>query len=82
VTSGNLPSRMQAPSMLAAFLLFGIMASAVVRSRWTAPALPAGDPKAGLYDALFNIYALPFEVASIFLLMAMIGAIVLAKDQE
>lgn len=31
-------------------------------------------------DRLFNVYALPFEIASLLLLVAMIGAIVIARD--
>jgi len=41
----------------------------------------AGDPEsAGLM--LFNQYLLPFEVTSVLLLVAMIGAIVLTKKEK
>ncbi len=36
----------------------------------------------GLGDALFRIWAVPFEVASLVLLVALIGAIILARSEE
>ena len=46
-------------------------------------ALPAnsGSPTA-IAELLFNQYLLPFEVTSILLLVAMIGAIVLTKSEK
>jgi NADH-quinone oxidoreductase subunit J len=36
----------------------------------------------GLGDALFRNWAAPFEVASLVLLVALIGAIILAREEE
>lgn len=80
VQAGNLPSRMQAPAALVAVLTLAVMGLALTRARWGVPATVTAPTGTSLYDVLFNQYALPFEVASVFLLMAMIGAIVLAKD--
>lgn len=80
VTSGNLPSRMQAPALLVSALTLLVTVTAFIGAQWGVPAgvdVPTGT---SLYDVLFNQFVLPFELASIFLLMAMIGAIVLAKD--
>jgi NADH-quinone oxidoreductase subunit J len=48
-----------------------------------AAAVPAGfGAPAGIGALLFNTYLLPFEVISILLLAAMVGAIVLTKKQK
>jgi len=46
-----------------------------------APASAAFGTPAGVGEILFNQYLLPFEVTSILLLVAMIGAIVLSKSK-
>ena len=54
---------------------------------WTAPLVPTGSEttveEAGntevIGDVLYSTYLFPFEVASLILLVAMIGAIILAK---
>ncbi|MCX6022527.1 MAG: NADH-quinone oxidoreductase subunit J [Chloroflexi bacterium] len=80
VTAGNLPSRMQAPALLVSVLTLAVIVTSITAASWgMAPAISAPQG-VSLYDVLFHQYVLPFEVASIFLLMAMIGAIVLAKD--
>ncbi len=45
------------------------------------PSSEFGSP-AAIGDILFNQYLLPFEVTSVLLLVAMIGAIVLTKDRK
>ena len=40
---------------------------------------PLGTPRA-IGEALFSDYVLPFEIASLILLAAMVGAIVLARE--
>ncbi len=56
-----------------------------IQSRTGAPAPAAADPIAGpgntemIGEALYSTYLFPFEVASLILLVAMIGAIILAK---
>lgn len=41
-----------------------------------------GDPIADLGRALLTTYLLPFEVASLLLLMALVGAIIIARERE
>jgi NADH-quinone oxidoreductase subunit J len=45
---------------------------------WTTPVVATGNSEA-IGDVLYSTYLFPFEVASLILLVAMIGAIVLAK---
>ena len=44
--------------------------------------LPAGEQTKALGESLITTYALPFEVASLLLLAALVGAIVLAKSER
>jgi NAD(P)H-quinone oxidoreductase subunit 6 len=63
--------------------LFVLLGAMVVTTPWAISALvPAGDAgivKIGLH--FFSDFLLPFEVASILLLMALVGAIVLARRE-
>ncbi len=65
---------------LAALALFGVIAAAIIRT---------GEPKAterfgpsiqDIGQSLFTRWAIPFEVASVLLLVALIGAIVIARE--
>lgn len=64
--------------------LFGLLSVMLLRTDWkvdlsiAAPALPIET----LGEHLFSDYLLPFELASILLLMALIGAVVLARREE
>ena len=71
--------------MLTTFLVFSAAYLLSIRGITTAEAtsFPAdfGSPQA-IGDILFNQYLLPFEVTSVLLLVAMIGAIVLTKREK
>jgi NADH-quinone oxidoreductase subunit J len=62
-----------------------VVSWALARHTWPAasglPAGPAEQTKA-LGEALIGLYAVPFEAASVLLLAALIGAIVLAKSER
>ena len=64
--------------------LFGLLSLMLLRTDWkvdlsvASPALPIET----LGEHLFSDYLLPFELASILLLMALIGAVVLARREE
>ena len=71
-----------------AVLLFAVMAYALIDEYgWTRTALPAdtriasvnGSNTATVSDAIFGQYLVPFEVISVLLLAALVGAIVLAR---
>jgi len=54
----------------------------VVQTDWKAAAAVAGVGVQVIAQALFTDYALPFEVISLLLLAAIIGAIYLARRHE
>ncbi len=86
--TGDLPETMvgaQWPAAaFAASLLMGLLIAAVATSDW--PGDVAGQitvvPFRTLGEALFRQWAVPFEVASLVLLVALVGAIVLARQEE
>lgn len=80
VTQGNLPNRMQGPALLVALCTFAIMTVVLLGTHWGVVPAVQVQTSTDLYDALFTLYTLPFELASILLLIAMIGAIVLARE--
>ena len=61
--------------------LFALLLRVAFTTRWALPGpLPVGeDATIRIGEHLFSDYLLPFELASVLLLMAMIGAIVLAR---
>lgn len=71
-----------------AVLLLGVMVYALVDEfHWTETPLPAdpriasveGSNTATVSDSIFSTYLVPFEVVSVLLLAALVGAIVLAR---
>ena len=71
-----------------ALLLFGVMAYALLdQFGWSRTPLPAdpriasvnGSNTATVSDSVFSTYLVPFEVVSVLLLVALVGAIVLAR---
>ncbi len=80
---GNQPSGIRASALLVAALLAIVVVWVVVQTAWPqSNAQPLQDTVPALADALFGPYVLPFEVASVVLLAAMVGAIVLARGDE
>jgi NADH:ubiquinone oxidoreductase subunit 6 (subunit J) len=68
---------------LAAATLFAMLATVVARTTWPGD---VGEvtrvPFESIGDALFRKWAVPFEVASLVLLVALVGAIVIARPEE
>jgi len=73
---------------MTAVVLFAVMAYALIDELgWTRTPLPAdpriasvnGSNTATVSDAVFSTYLVPFEVVSVLLLAALVGAIVLAR---
>jgi NADH-quinone oxidoreductase subunit J len=64
-------------------VLFVLLAAILTRVQWPAAtaALP-GDAIQRLGAELVGPYAVPFEVASVLLVVAMIGAIIVARERE
>jgi len=68
--------------LVAAIGLAGILLHLLGQEAWQmGPWAPSGDVTARLADALLRPYVLAFEVASVILLAAMIGAIVIARGE-
>lgn len=67
----------------ASALLGGLLITAVATSDWPGD---TGEitrvPFESIGDALFRQWAVPFEIASLVLLVALVGAIVLAREEE
>jgi NADH-quinone oxidoreductase subunit J len=68
---------------IAALALLGVLIAMIVLTNWPRA---AGEPALvsfnAIGDALFRTWVVPFEVASLVLLVALVGAIVLAGTEE
>ena len=81
VQRGNASNRLQAPALFLGVLVIVTLVVVFLNTDWRLAGdnPPAGTTKA-LADSLFNSFVLPFEIASVLLLAAVIGAIVLARE--
>jgi len=71
------------PALLVVFAVFGLLATVLLRTRWRAENLEPPDPTTAAIGALLmNDYILPFEVASILLLVALIGAAMIVRRKS
>lgn len=69
--------------LVAATLLFALLAVLVARVDWPeGAALVKANRITDLGIALVGEYVIPFEVASVVLLVGMIGAIIIARERE
>ena len=81
----NLPApfHRQLPiAIVVALAIIGLVGWAVVRTDWGLAATAAGAAVGAIADAIFTRYALPFEIISLLLLVAIIGSIYLARRPE
>ncbi len=67
-------------AMLLCIVFFGVLAITVGGASWSEVAVAQQDT-ASLAEILFSRYVLPFEVAGLVLTIALIGAIVLAREE-
>jgi NAD(P)H-quinone oxidoreductase subunit 6 len=67
---------------LAALAIVGLTGWAAVTTNWKAAATTVAIVVSALAKSLFTDYALPFEILSLLLLVAIIGAIYLARRPE
>ena len=81
----NTSNRLQAPGIFLGVLVLVTMTAAFLNTTWRSDVrtevAPIAHTTGFLAEALFNKFVLPFEIAGVLLLAAMIGAIVLAKDE-
>ncbi|MBD2740258.1 NADH-quinone oxidoreductase subunit J [Coleofasciculus sp. FACHB-1120] len=73
----------QASTALVCIGLFGLLGTMVIRTPWTLAVLTTPIESSIVQIGLhfFSDFLLPFELASVLLLMAMVGAIVLARRE-
>ncbi|MGA9351557.1 MAG: NADH-quinone oxidoreductase subunit J [Anaerolineae bacterium] len=70
-------------SGLVALLLFAVLGFVLLRVNWpVVEAVVPYDSISILGQELMNTYALPFEVASVLLLVALVGSIIIARERE
>jgi NADH:ubiquinone oxidoreductase subunit 6 (subunit J) len=67
---------------LAALAIVGLTGWAAIATDWKAAATTVAIVVSALAKSLFTDYALPFEILSLLLLVAIIGAIYLARRPE
>lgn len=79
MTQGNPPGRLQASALVAAMLVFFAMSYVFVTTTWPQVSGNTYRPDE-LAATLFMTFVFPFELASVLLLVAMIGAIVIARE--
>ena len=81
----NLPAPFHRQLPIAAVIslaLIGLIGWAVVQTDWNAAAKAASAAVDAIATAVFTDFALPFEIISLLLLVAIIGAIYLARRPE
>lgn len=79
---GNPSNQLLAPGLFLAGVILSAVMVAIFTTDWpeSSEAAPEATTEV-LADALFNKFVLPFEVASVLLLAAMLGAIVIAREK-
>ena len=93
VKEGNPFGRLKIPALLVSLMVFATIVGVVVSTNWATVTgvsqgveVPVGSATTGaIATALFDQskgFVLPFEIASIVLLAALIGAIVLVRDRR
>lgn len=83
--SSEYPRITDNPQWPLALLTSAVLAAVLGAAFWLAPEI-AAEPQAPAFtelgSALFTKWALPFEIASLVLLVALIGAIIIARQQN
>jgi NADH-quinone oxidoreductase subunit J len=70
-------------SGLVAVLLFAVLGFVLLRVNWPVIEAPVPDESISILgQELMSTYALPFEVASVLLLVALVGSIIIARERE
>jgi NADH-quinone oxidoreductase subunit J len=70
------------PALLVTVGVFALMVTAIRQASWgTAEPAPPAPTTYGIGDALLTTYVLPFELASVVLLAALIAAVMLSRKE-
>ncbi|HXH20498.1 MAG TPA: NADH-quinone oxidoreductase subunit J [Dehalococcoidia bacterium] len=78
----NAPVNYSAPIASLAILLSVVLIYASVETNWAKASNDFGSTAREIGNALLDPYVLPFEVASVLLVVAMVGAIILVRPSE
>ena len=70
------------PALLVVVAVFFLLATVMLRTRWQATSGEVAPTTAAIGELLMNDYILPFEVASILLLIALIGAAMIVRRRS
>lgn len=81
--SSNPGNRHKLGAFLTAIGLFGVLTWKVLSTEWAVTSAPPAETTVGqIADLLLGKYVVPFEAAAVLLLVAMAGAILLAKGAD
>lgn len=72
------------PAAAIVLVVFGVMTHAITTATWTVAAAAPGAPEPTVYgigSKFLGTYVLPFEIASLVLLVALIGAVVVSRKE-
>jgi len=84
VQRGSLANKLYLPALLVAILFFGVVGFAVVNTPWQIAGIAPQEPTtSALAVKLFGEggFILPLEIASVLLLAAILGAIILVREK-
>ncbi|MBO8167781.1 MAG: NADH-quinone oxidoreductase subunit J [Thermoanaerobacteraceae bacterium] len=82
IKSSNLFNRHKLSGGVVALALFLIVERIILKTEWVLSKNPAPESTVGpIAEAMLTKFVIPFEVAAILLLVAMVGAILLAKGE-
>lgn len=70
------------PALLVAGSLLVTIAAIILTTEWSETGQGLPETASVIGEALLNKYVLPFEIASVLLLIAMLGAILLVQEDE
>lgn len=78
----SLDNRQKPVAALVGVAAMGVLVATVLTTRWPKAVAPQVASYRDLGEKLFSQWAIPFEIASVLLLVALIGAIVISRPGE
>jgi len=80
ISASNLFNKNILSGVVVSLALFVILGRLILISNWSTSSFSVPESTVGLIaDLMMNVYVIPFEVAALLLLAAMVGAIIVAK---
>jgi len=78
----SLDNRQKPLAAVTGLAALGVLLATVIANKWPASVDPQPAAFRDLSETLFSKWAIPFELASVLLLVALVGAIVMAKPGD